>query len=156
MHDAGAVGAIERAADLDRHLQRVVRRQRAGPREARGQRLAFEELEHEEVGAGLGSDVVERADVRMIERRHGVRLAVEAGAQLGVGGELRRQHLDRDRAIEPRIARAVDLAHPAGADRRDDLIRPESRAGCQGHQPAGLCARNATGAPPMEARPPYC
>jgi hypothetical protein len=36
------------------------------------------------------------------------------------------QDLDGDVAIEPRIAGAVDLAHAAGADEPDDLVRPET------------------------------
>ena len=62
------------------------------------------------------ADVVERADVRMIERRDRARLALEALAQLRVGRERRRQDLDRDRAVEPRVAGAVDFAHAAGAN----------------------------------------
>ena len=54
---------------------------------------------------------------------------------VGVGGERRGQHLDRDLAAEPRVARAVDLAHPAGAERRDDLVGPQASAG---HHPASL------------------
>ena len=40
-----------------------------------------------------------------------------------------RQDLDRDLAPEPRVARAVHLAHAAGAERRDDLVGAEARAG---------------------------
>ena len=32
------------------------------------------------------------------------------------------QHFDRDIASELRIARAIDLTHPAGAEMRDDLV----------------------------------
>jgi hypothetical protein len=39
-----------------------------------------------------------------------------------------REDLDRDDAPEPRIARAVDLAHPALAQRAEHLIRAERRA----------------------------
>ena len=46
-------------------------------------------LQDEVVDAVLMSDVEQRADVRMIQRRDGARLAVEAVAQLRVGGELR-------------------------------------------------------------------
>ena len=72
------------------------------------------------------ADVVERADVRMVERRDRPRLALEALADCGFGGELRRQHLDRDVAIEPRVAGAIHLAHAAGAEQRDDLVGPEA------------------------------
>src|SRR5690349_10145966 len=44
-----------------------------------------------------------------------------------------RQHLDRDVASEARVARSIHLAHAAGAERRDDLVRPEPRAGGERH-----------------------
>src|SRR5437867_7644320 len=39
------------------------------------------------------------------------------------------EYLDRDRAVQPRVARAINLPHPAGADRRDDLVGTE-HSGC--------------------------
>src|SRR5216117_1906326 len=71
------------------------------------------------------ADVVQRADVRMRQAGDRLRLPLEAKAQLRVAAELRRQYFHRHRAIEPRVARAVDLAHSAGADGRDDLVRPQ-------------------------------
>ena len=58
----------------------------------------------------------------MIERGEDLRLALEAGEAVGIGGEGRWQELEGDVAVEPRVARAVDLAHAAGADCRDDLV----------------------------------
>ena len=46
-------------------------------------------------------------------------------------GHVRREDLDRDRALEPRVLRLVDLAHPARADRRDDLVGAEAGAGSE-------------------------
>jgi hypothetical protein len=34
--------------------------------------------------------------------------------------------LDRDLAIQLRVARAIDLAHAAGAERRDDFVRAKA------------------------------
>jgi len=70
-------------------------------------------------------DVVDRADVGMIELRDRFRFARETLAELRIVGERARQHLDRDRTVEPRIACAIDLSHAAGAERRDDLVRTE-------------------------------
>ena len=39
------------------------------------------------------------------------------------------QPLDRDDTIETRVAGFLHLAHAAGAERRDDFIRTETRAG---------------------------
>lgn len=41
---------------------------------------------------------------------------------IGVTGKQRRQDLDRNLAVQPLVARPVDLAHAPGANRRDDLI----------------------------------
>ncbi len=43
-----------------------------------------------------------------------------------------RQDLDRDRAIEPRVLRLVDLAHSPGADWREDLVGTEAGSGGKG------------------------
>jgi len=45
-------------------------------------------------------------------------MARYAGTRLG------RQELDRDVAPEPRVPRAVNLAHAARAHQGDDFIRP--------------------------------
>ena len=45
-----------------------------------------------------------------------------------------RQDLDRDGAIQARVARLVDLAHSAGADWREDLVRAEASSGGQRHE----------------------
>ena len=44
-----------------------------------------------------------------------------------------RKDLDRHVAAEAGVAGAVDLAHPAGPDRAQDLVRPEPRSGCERH-----------------------
>jgi hypothetical protein len=47
---------------------------------------------------------------------------------------VRREHLDRDDAVEPLIARAIHLSHTAGAERRQDFVWAESRSSCQRHE----------------------
>ena len=61
----------------------------------------------------------------MVERGQQARFAREAGAALGIGGEGGRQDLDRDVAPELAVARAIDLSHPAGAERRHNRVRAE-------------------------------
>ena len=62
----------------------------------------------------------------MIQRGDGARLALEALAGVRIVGDVRGQDLDRDGAIESRVARLVDLAHPARADLRRQLIRADA------------------------------
>ena len=65
------------------------------------------------------------------------------------------QHLDRDGALEPRVARLVDLAHPARAERREDLVGAEPGPGGEGHRrkvAGGIVARKRrTGGPRQES-----
>jgi hypothetical protein len=68
----------------------------------------------------------------VVQRRRGTGFLFESLQAAGVGGERRGEHLDRHVASEPRIAGAVDLAHPTGAKRGDDLVRPKTSARLQG------------------------
>ena len=123
MRDALPMRLVERVGDLDRNLQRLVERQRPFL-EARGQRLAVE-MRHDQVVRAIdAADVVDAADVGMVQGRDGASLALEAGSQIGIASDLTRQDLDRDRPIEARVACSVDLAHPARADLGGDSIRP--------------------------------
>src|SRR5229473_1446019 len=57
-------------------------------------------------------DVVECADVRMIQRGNGARLALEALAEFVL------KDLDGDDAVQARVESTIHLAHAAGANRR--------------------------------------
>ncbi len=76
----------------------------------------------------IAADVVQHADVRMIERRDRLRLTLESLARGDVGGQSGREHLDRNDAIEPRVAASIHLAHPAGADCIEDFVGAEPAA----------------------------
>ncbi len=69
----------------------------------------------------------------MREGGHGLRLALEARIRLRVESQILRQDLDRDLAIERRVAGAVNLPHPSRAERPEDLVVTEVRAGGEGH-----------------------
>ena len=60
------------------------------------------------------------------------------------------QDLDGDVAIEPRVPRLIDLAHAAGAEGGDDLVRAEASAGNEGQT---LAVDYTVGAPPDGVRP---
>ncbi len=132
MQDALAVRAVERIRDLAGALERLGKRQRPAG-EPVGQRLAVEPLHDEEVDAVLVADVVQGADVRVVQRRDGARLTLEARAPLRRGRRLLAQDLDGDGTIEPRVPGVVHLSHAAGAQRPDDLVRSEAGAWDQWH-----------------------
>ena len=90
MDEPAPMRPIERVRDLDTQPQHLVRSERPA-RQARRHRLALDLLEHQEVDAVLSPDVVQRADVRMIERGDGARFTLEACPRLGRAGEVRRR-----------------------------------------------------------------
>ena len=123
MDDALLVRGVERFGDLPRDVSASAIAQRTAL-ETIGERRSLDELQDERrLPPSTSSSAVDRADVRMIERRQQARFAREPGAALRIGGEVRGQNLDRDVATEPAVARAIDLAHAAGAERRDDRCR---------------------------------
>ena len=107
MDDAGGVGGVERVGDLDAEADDGADRHRAGGHHF-VQRQAAEQL-HDEIGAPVRlrrlADVVDRADVRVIQRRRRARLALEAPQMFFRRGERGRQQLER-----PRRGRASDRA----------------------------------------------
>ena len=133
MDDAGAMGAVERVADLDGQRQRVIDGKARRSVQPIRERLAFEMLEDQVVELAVAADVVDRADVRVVQRGDRPRLVLEAQPRFRVGRERAGQHLDGDRAIEPGVARAVDLAHSARAERGDDFVGTETGARVERH-----------------------
>ena len=131
MDDPLLVRRFERLGNLSRDRQRLV----AGNRPARDslrQILAFDEFEHERLDAIGVFDAVNLRDVRMIERRKQLRLSAEPGETIRIVGDGGQQYLDCDVAIQLRVARAVDLAHAARANGRNDFVGAKARAGGEG------------------------
>ena len=81
MHDAVTVRRIEGAGDFRGDVQGVRQRKRASG-ESRRQRLPFEILEHEKRRGVRLADVVQRADMRVIELRDRLGLALEPRSEL--------------------------------------------------------------------------
>ncbi len=76
----------------------------------------------------------------MRELRDAHRLALEPRESPWIHRQLRGEDLDGHFAIEPRIARAIYLAHAARADGGNDLVVSEAGAGRQRHRTAILRA----------------
>ena len=123
MHDALVVGRGQAAGGLDRVVHGLARRQ-GTVRQRLAQRLALEQLGHDVGNAGVRAHVVHHENVRVIERASRLGLEREPPQPFVVGGEGRRQHLDRHAPIE---------AGAAGAQRRDDFVRTDAAAGCDRH-----------------------
>ena len=128
MDDTFLVRRLQRVRDLMRNGQRVIERHRP-TRQPLGEILAVHELHDQRADAVGFFEPVNVGDVRMVERGERLRFAGEAPEPIRIGGEGFRQDLQRDVAIEPRVARAVDLAHSTGAKRSKDFIRANASAG---------------------------
>src|SRR5882672_10981014 len=122
------VGGFERVRDLLRDRERLVDRNRSA-RDALRQVVALDEFHHERRDARALLQALDRGDVRMVQRGERLRFAREARQAVRVVRERFGQDLDRDGAIQLRIAGAVHLAHAAFADRRIDFVDAEARAG---------------------------
>ena len=79
----------------------------------------------------------------MVEGSEDLRFAFEAREPVRIGRERVGQNLERDVALQLRVARAIDLAHPAGAEQRDDLVVAEPGSSREGHT-ASIVGRRAT------------
>ena len=77
MDDTGSVSLVEGIRDLDPVPKRLIEEERTF-REPVSQRLAFQVLHHQEVGTVLAADVVQGADVWMVQRRDGSGLTLES------------------------------------------------------------------------------
>ena len=73
----------------------------------------------------------------MIERGDRARLGFEAPKTVGVSGHRRGKNLDRNVALKARIAGAIDLAHAAGTQNRDDFVRADANARREAHVNGG-------------------
>ena len=77
MDDALAMRLVEGVGDLNGDLQRLVQRERPFL-EPRGQGLALE-MRHDQVVRAIdAADIVDAADMRMVQRSDGASLALEA------------------------------------------------------------------------------
>jgi len=79
------------------------------------------------------SDVVEDQNVRVRERSRGAGFLLEPAQAVRIGGEGGGEHLHGHLAPKPRVAGAVDLSHAPGAQRGEDLVRPETCSGRDRH-----------------------
>src|SRR5205823_11972644 len=94
-----------------------------------GECLAFDQLENEGTDACTFFETVNRADVRVVERRQYPRLPLEACQARRVTHEEIRQDLDRDLASERRVVRAIYLPHRTGAEQCSEMIGADAAAG---------------------------
>src|SRR5271169_487530 len=130
MNDAFSMGGFERVGDLDSQLQHFLKGHRlAGDIVLEG--LAVEKLHCNELLPVFFADVINSADVGMIEGGRRLSFAPESLESGGVVGLLTRQEFQCDCTMKPRILALVDDTHASAAklfegaivrDRRSELF----------------------------------
>ena len=140
MHDPLLVGRGQALRDLDGVVHGLAGGKRARA-QALAQRHAVEQLEHDVGVAFVLARVEDRDEVGVVEGAGGLRLLLEAAEPIGIGRGFRGQHLDRHFPPEPLVARAVDLPHPARAQRSQHLVGAQTRAGRRGRIASGRSGR---------------
>jgi len=135
MNDAFGVGGFEGIGDLrGEGKDSIDGHSLASDETAEG--LAFHVFHGDKRMAGLFADIVDGADVGMIEGGSGLGFALKTGKGALVSDDGEGKKLERDEAMEASVLRFVDDAHAASADFFDDAVVGDGLADeriCAGH-----------------------
>jgi hypothetical protein len=137
VYDTRPVRLFQRIADLHAALERLLQRHRPFLK-PRFQSFALDILHNQVVGSILATDVVQHANMRMIQRRNGAGFPLETLFGLGIIRQMNGKDFDGDGAVEARVCRAIDFSHASGAQRGNDFVGAEFRASGEGHGCAPL------------------
>jgi hypothetical protein len=151
MHDTPLVGMPERVRQLLAVAQHLLDWERS-LREAGAQRLPLDQL-HGDVGLALGfADLVDRADVRMVQLRGEARFLDQAGSSGLVGQGLGGQDLQCDIPVELLVMGAIDHAHATGAKLLENPVMAERLTNHR--KGVHTRGRHRRGRPPVKSRKP--
>jgi len=122
--DPALVRFVERAGDLGAERQSFALGERAGA-DLRRQRRPGDVLHHQVVDAVLAVEIVDRADVRVVQPCQGQRLFAKAHAGRfaveGAAGEDLQRHVP----LEPLVTGPVHDTHPARTNLLDQAVVSE-------------------------------
>src|SRR6266851_1795342 len=72
--------------------------------------------------AVLLPDLIDRADIGMVEGRSSLRFSLETSQCLGVSGDLVRQELQGNKTMEGGVLSLIDDTHPAATEFVDNAV----------------------------------
>jgi hypothetical protein len=121
VNNAPVMGCGEPVGDLECVIGYFALRKRGGGHLI-AERLAIKKLGDEVVNAVLLSDIVNGEEIGMAQRAEHAGFLLEALQAVGIAGERFRKNFDGDGAVQARVARTVDLAHAARAERGDNFV----------------------------------
>src|SRR5438128_2485461 len=102
------------------------------PHKTEGQGFPFEIFHYQILKSILRTDIMDRANMGMIQRSNGSRLALKPLLPLWIEAKMGRQDFDCDYPVQARVSSTVHLTHATRTQRRLDLIGPQ------------LCSRSQT------------
>ena len=106
------------------------------------QGLAAQALHHDEEMTVVLANLVDGADVGMVQRRCGAGFAAEAFEGLGIVGSIVGQKLESDKAAQLGVFSFVDHTHAAAAEQFEDAVVGDGLADHGRWTPARDCGRN--------------
>jgi hypothetical protein len=121
MDDATGVGRGEGVGDLNAEVEDFFNRERLALN-AVLERLAFEQLHGDEGATVVLVNIVDGADVRVIEGRGGAGFAAEALDGLEMRGKFVGKEFQGDAAAEAGVLGTVNNAHAATAQTFEDAV----------------------------------
>src|SRR5271157_3649167 len=130
MDDARLMRGVQRLGDVNSQRQQQFRFQRTAA-DAMPQRHSIEEFHRNERPAALLVNVVDGADVGMVQRRGGASFAPEALQRLPVVSQIVGKELEGDEAAKTGVLGLIHHTHPAATELLDDAV---VRDGCADHE----------------------
>ena len=127
VNDAFRVRGVERVRDLDSQREQHFQIQWPAP-DSVLQRQAVEEFHGDESFAVLVVNLVNGADVRMVQGRGSFGFALKAAQGLRIFGNVVGQELEGDKAAQLHVFRLVDNAHAPTTELLDDPVVRNSLA----------------------------
>ena len=144
MDDAGRVRLGEPLGELPGIGEDPLRRNGAGL-DNLSQGAPLHVLHRDEVNPFMHADFVDVHDVRVIERRRGASLELEAFDARAIFRELRAKNLDGGEAAQLRVASTVHFTHTAGTERLENLVITEATARFEHHRPSVIADHEPAG-----------
>jgi hypothetical protein len=129
MDNPFCVRGVQRVGHLNRQVEPLIRPDRLG-RDALAQRLPFQQLHRQERPSLVFADIVNDANVGMVQGRGSPRFALEPLERCMISGVIIRQKLERDGSAQPRVFGLVHHPHAACPEL---LENPVMRNGGAGH-----------------------
>ena len=125
VNDARRVRRIESIGNVDSKRQQLFQFKRP-PTNTMLERHTVQELHRDEGLPVLLANVVNGADVGMIQSRGRLGFALKARQSLRILGDIVGKELQRDEAMQPRVFRLIDHAHAAAVEPFDNTVVRDS------------------------------